>query len=166
MLGKLFALFVVGSLLELYLLMSVGQLLGSGTTVAVVLCTGLGGVLLARREGFRVLSDWQACMASGEFPADGLTSGLLVVAAGVMLVTPGLITDFVGLAFLVPPVRRALAAVVDRGLHARSDAEWVRSGHVGGRPPNTGRVVEVEATDVADASDGGPPLDSGAKTLR
>lgn len=114
MLGKLLLLFTVVPAIELYLLVSIGNVLGGAATVGIVLVTGLLGAALAKREGLRVLRDWQGSMARGQLPADGITSGLLVLVGGVLLVTPGVLTDLFGLSLLVPPIRRRLAAIVAR----------------------------------------------------
>ncbi|TPV93702.1 MAG: FxsA family protein [Myxococcales bacterium FL481] len=114
MLGRLLLLFTVVPAVELYLLVSLGGVLGGLPTVGLVLVTGLVGAFLAKREGLRVLQDWRSSIARGQLPADGITSGLLVLVGGVLLVTPGVLTDVVGLSLLVPPLRRQVAAVIAR----------------------------------------------------
>lgn len=105
MLGRLLLLFTVVPLLELYLLIEVGSRLGAGTTVVLIALTGGVGALLARMQGFRVLVQIRERLAQGQLPADELLSGGLVLAGGLLLVTPGLLTDAVGLALLLPFVR-------------------------------------------------------------
>lgn len=105
MLGRLLLLFTVVPLLELYLLIKVGSRLGAGFTVVLIALTGGLGALLARMQGFRVLVQIRERLAQGRLPADELLSGGLVLAGGLLLVTPGLLTDVVGLALLLPFVR-------------------------------------------------------------
>jgi UPF0716 protein FxsA len=105
MLGRLLLLFIVVPLIELYLLIEVGSRLGAGTTVILIALTGGVGALLARMQGFRVIVQIRERLGQGQIPADELLSGGLVVAGGLLLVTPGLLTDAVGLALLVPFVR-------------------------------------------------------------
>jgi UPF0716 protein FxsA len=105
MLGRLLLLFIVVPLIELYLLIEVGSRLGAGTTVILIALTGGVGALLARMQGFRVIVQIRERLGQGQLPADELLSGGLVVAGGLLLVTPGLLTDAVGLALLVPFVR-------------------------------------------------------------
>ena len=114
MLGKLFLLFTLVPVLELYLLIAVGGAIGAPATIGLVLATGLLGAVLAKREGMRVLRAWQEAMARGQIPEEGLASSLLVLVGGVLLVTPGVLTDVVGLALLAPPTRRALARRLQR----------------------------------------------------
>ncbi|MFQ5960333.1 MAG: FxsA family protein [Candidatus Methylomirabilales bacterium] len=105
MLGRLLLLFIVVPLVELYLLIEVGSRLGAGTTVILIALTGAVGALLARMQGFRVVVQIRERLEQGQLPADELLSGGLVVAGGLLLVTPGLLTDAVGFALLFPVVR-------------------------------------------------------------
>lgn len=105
MLGRLLILFTVVPLLELYLLIEVGSRLGAGFTVVLIALTGGVGALLARMQGFRVLGQIRERLAQDRLPADELLSGGLVLAGGLLLVTPGILTDVVGLTLLLPFVR-------------------------------------------------------------
>jgi UPF0716 protein FxsA len=111
-LGKLLLLFTVVPVVELYLLITLGQHVGAGPTIALVLVTGLVGAWLAKREGSRVLRSWQEAMARGQAPREGVISSLLVLVGGVLLVTPGVVTDATGLLLLVPWTRRLVADAV------------------------------------------------------
>ncbi len=93
-------------LLELYLLIRVGDVIGVWPTVALVVFTGALGAFLTRLEGLRVLRRVQTELQHGRAPTADLLDGLLVVIAGAVLLTPGLITDAVGFFLLVPPGRR------------------------------------------------------------
>ena len=86
--GKLFLLFVALPLLDLWVLLQLGRALGFWTTVALVLATGIVGASLARAEGLRVVRDWQRATAEGRLPEEGVLSGALVLAGGLLLVTP------------------------------------------------------------------------------
>ena len=119
MLGKLFLLFTILPVVELYLLITIGQHMGAGPTIALVLGTGLLGAWLARREGTRVLQSWQGSLARGEMPKEGVISSVLVLVGGVLLVTPGVVTDAMGLVLLLPWTRRLVAAVIRRRLELR-----------------------------------------------
>lgn len=114
MLGRLLLLFTVLPLAELYLLIKVGTHLGAGATVVLVVLTGTVGALLARMQGFRAVIEIRARLREGRLPTDELLAGGLIVAGGLLLVTPGLLTDVVGLAVLLPPVRsRAVQWIKD-----------------------------------------------------
>jgi UPF0716 protein FxsA len=118
-LGKLLLLFTVVPVVELYLLITIGQNVGAGPTIALVLGTGLLGAWLAKREGSRVLRNWQESMARGEIPKEGVISSLLVLVGGVLLVAPGVLTDVMGLLLLVPWTRRWVAHAVRKRLERR-----------------------------------------------
>lgn len=112
--GWLFLLFTALPLLDLWVLLHIGRALGLWSTVALVLATGLAGAWLAKAEGLRVLRDWQRALAEGRLPDEGVLSGALVLAGGLLLVTPGVITDALGLVLLFPPTRRLAAAAAPR----------------------------------------------------
>jgi UPF0716 protein FxsA len=114
--GKLFLAFTLVPIVDLWLLLRIGGRLGLVPTVALVVGTGLLGAWLARREGARVLQGWRRAMADGRLPEEGVLSGALVLAGGVLLVTPGVLTDVAGLALLLPPTRRVAADGLRRWL--------------------------------------------------
>ncbi|HEY3451531.1 MAG TPA: FxsA family protein [Myxococcales bacterium] len=115
--GKLLLLlFTVLPPLEIYLLISVGRRLGPLPTVGLVLLSGVLGAFLAKREGLRVLRDYQRTLAEGRVPAEGLLGAVLALAGGLLLIAPGLITDVIGLLLLLPPSRRLAVRVLRRRL--------------------------------------------------
>jgi UPF0716 protein FxsA len=124
--GKLFVLFTALPLVDLWLLLQIGQVLGFWSTVALVVLTGMAGAWLARTEGFRVVREWQRAIAEGRLPAEGVLSGALVLAGGLLLVTPGVLTDVLGLALLFPPSRRLVAAALRRWLARQVQAGRIR----------------------------------------
>jgi UPF0716 protein FxsA len=134
--AKLFLLFTALPLLDLWLLLHVGRAIGFWSTVALVILTGIAGAWLARTEGFRVLRSWQQALAQGRVPEEGVLSGALVLAGGLLLVTPGVITDALGLALLFPPSRRLVAAGLRRWLRRQIDAGRVRVVTMGGPRPD------------------------------
>ena len=155
-LGKLFLLFTVVPVVELYLLIQLGGVLGAGATVGIVLTTGLLGATLAKREGGRVFREWQASLERGELPKEGLVSSLLVLVGGVFLVPPGVLTDLFGMAMLIPPCRRVVAGVLQRYVETRYQLQpMTPAGFVGaaaqrgwtdaGEP--SGDVIDVEANE-------------------
>lgn len=118
----LFLLFTVVPFIELYLLLAVGRTAGFWPTVAFVLGTGLLGATLARKEGLRVLRGWQAAMAQGRVPEEGILSGVLVLLGGALLIAPGVLTDLTGVLLLLPPTRRLISARVRRVLERRAQS--------------------------------------------
>ncbi len=105
MFGRLFILFTLVPLLELYLLIKVGSHLGAEATILLIVLTGGVGALMARMQGFQVIVQIRERLRGGVLPADELLAGGLIVVGGLLLVTPGLLTDVVGLALLLPFVR-------------------------------------------------------------
>ena len=102
-------LFIGLPLLELFLLLQIGDVIGGWNTIALVLVTGIVGVTLAKAEGLRMLTEIREQLAQGQLPEESLLSGLLLVIGGAFLLTPGVLTDVFGLLMLVAPVRRGLA---------------------------------------------------------
>jgi len=110
MLFKLFLLFTLVPLAELFLLIQVGRWMGSAwLVIALVLATGMIGAALARWQGLQVWRQIPNDLARGTLPADSILSGVLILVAGALLVTPGLMTDAVGFCLLIPPLRRVVS---------------------------------------------------------
>jgi UPF0716 protein FxsA len=103
---KLALLFTALPLVELYLLIQIGKVIGALPTIALVLFTGVLGAYLARMEGLRTLLRAQENLRSGVVPAEELVDALLIFVAGAMLITPGVLTDVTGFLILFPPTRR------------------------------------------------------------
>ncbi|MDM7862194.1 FxsA family protein [Alteromonas sp. ASW11-36] len=106
--GILFLLFAVMPIVEIALLIQVGGVIGGWNTVAIVIVTAFIGAYLVRREGLSTLQAAQQKMNQGQMPGEELAQGLLLLVAGVLLVTPGFVTDFIGLLFTVPVTRKLI----------------------------------------------------------
>jgi UPF0716 protein FxsA len=119
LLGRLAILFVVVPILELVLLIQLGQLVGLLPTLALVVLTGVTGALLARAEGLRVLWAFQEEMAAGRLPGQALQDGISVLLGGAFLLTPGILTDLVGFSLLFPLSRRWIQGRLRRSMEAR-----------------------------------------------
>jgi UPF0716 protein FxsA len=137
MLTRLFLLFTVVPAVELYLLFQLSHLMGALPTVALVIVTGMVGATLARSQGFAVLRRIQAEAAQGFPSGNQLTEGLLIVIGGVLLVTPGVLTDFFGICLIAPPTRRYLAPRLKTWFLARA-AEATLKGGAAPAPPHSG----------------------------
>ncbi len=159
--GKiLFLLFTVVPLVELWLLLWIGDRVGFWPTVGIVLATGLVGATLAKHEGLRVVRRWQEATAQGALPEDGVLGGVLILVGGVFLITPGVLTDAAGLLLLVPPTRRFVAGFIRRRFERGLQTGSVRVTEVGGaqvftwssgasRAVDRG-VIDVEGADVTE----------------
>ncbi len=91
------------------MIIEVGGLLGTWATLFVIGVTAMVGAALAKSQGTAVLTRLQTSMTSGEGTGTAIVEGALILAAGVTLLAPGFITDAIGLALLVPPIRKVLA---------------------------------------------------------
>ena len=119
MLLGLFFLFTLVPLLELYLLIRLGTYVGAVDTIAIVIGTGVAGGLLAKSQGLAVLDRMRAELNQGRLPAESLFDGLLILIAGAMLVTPGLLTDGLGLLLLVPWSRQGIKSWLKRKMQEK-----------------------------------------------
>jgi len=157
---RLILLFTLLPLVELSLLLRIGAWLGAGPTIGLVIVTGVAGAWLARREGLRTWERVRADIAAGRMPADELVHALLVLIAGIVLVTPGVLTDAAGLLLLFRPAREIIARRMRRRLAAQVQFQTVDFGdmrpeadgrtgsgssHGPGPDLPRGRVIEVEA---------------------
>ncbi len=116
---KLFSLVLIVFVIEMYLLIKVGSFIGVLPTVAVLVLISFVGVWLVRHEGFHVMSRTQFELAQGRLPAGQLLDGALILVGGVLLITPGFFTDFVGLFFFIPSTRVFIKRVLGIWLQNR-----------------------------------------------
>ena len=126
MLLVLFLIFVVTPIVELTVIVQVAGSTGVMNTIGLLILVSLVGAWLVRREGLGILRRAQAELAKGRMPGRELVDGLLVLLAGALMLTPGFVTDAVGLALLLPPVRAVLRLVAPRRLSRSGDAGRTR----------------------------------------
>ncbi len=115
----LLLLFTVVPAVELWLLIEVGSALGGLETIAICIVTGIVGARLAKSQGAGVLRRIQEASERGELPAKELVDGVMILVAGVVLITPGFITDAIGIALLLPPFRALFRGRLRRWFVAR-----------------------------------------------
>lgn len=122
------ALFLAVPVIEIYLLIQVGQVIGAGWTIMLVVLTAVIGVWLLRIQGLSTLTRAQQKLQSNELPAREILEGMALVVAGAFLLTPGFFTDTIGFLLLFPPTRIALVSmaasrmVVSAGVQQRPRA--------------------------------------------
>lgn len=124
-LSYLIALFIGLPIVELVLLFELHGLVGFLPTVILVLLTGVAGAALVRRQGIAILLKIQREMSIGNIPAPQMIDGVMILVAGALLVTPGLITDISGFLLLVPLVREQVRVWLKKILEKK-----VRSGYI------------------------------------
>jgi UPF0716 protein FxsA len=149
--GKLFLLFTLLPFIDLWVLLEIGRAIGFWPTVALAVGTGIAGAWLAKTEGLRVVRAWQRALEEGRMPEEGILSGMLVLAGAALLVTPGVITDVIGLVLLFPPTRRLAAEGLRRYLTRRMREGRIRVvtfGHGPAGPPGSPGPAADEVIDV------------------
>lgn len=139
----LFLLFILVPIVELAVIIQVGSWIGVWPTIALLIAVSVLGTWLVRREGMRAWSALRMALAHGRVPTTEVVDGALVLFGGAMLLTPGFISDLLGLTLVFPPTRRAIAGVV------RNQARGRLLGAVAGagrRTTTDAQVVEVRRT--------------------
>ncbi len=125
---RLMLLFVVTPLVELAILIYLGTLIGALYTILIVAITGLLGAFLARKQGLATLSRIRSSIERGILPSDDLFQAVLIVIGGLLLITPGLITDLAGFAMLIPQTRNIvtkwLRNLIQRKIERREIHYW------------------------------------------
>jgi UPF0716 protein FxsA len=156
----LLLLFTVIPLVELWLLYQLSEAFGFLETIALVLGTGFAGAALARWQGWQAFERVRTEMREGMFPAQAIGDGVLIFAAGLLLITPGVLTDAFGLSLLIPPLRK----LVMKGLrhwfatHVRVETNAFYPDGSSARPPGRTTVVDARVIDahVVDAEQDEP----------
>jgi UPF0716 protein FxsA len=115
----LLILFIVVPIAELYVIIQVGSWIGVWPTLAILLGDALLGSMLLRHQGRAAWRRFNAALDERRFPAREVADGVMVTVGGTLLLTPGFITDIVGLLLLVPPTRALIRAVLGRYLRRR-----------------------------------------------
>ena len=153
-------LFIVVPIVELYVIIQVGQAIGVVPTLALLVADALLGSLLLRHQGRGAWRRFNAALAERRFPGREVADGLMIAVGGTLLLTPGFVTDIFGLALLIPPSRAVLRGLLRRvaarrfvvvGAASRMPGGWP----TGGAPPNgggssydyEGTAEEVDADD-------------------
>ncbi len=108
---KLLAIFTIIPMFELFLLLKIGGMIGLFNTLLLILLTGAAGAYLARTQGFDILARIRTEMSQGRLPATELLDGAMILAGGVLLLTPGFFTDIVGFFLLVPFTRQYIKRI-------------------------------------------------------
>jgi UPF0716 protein FxsA len=137
----LFLLFIAVPLIELALLIKIGEVIGVLATVALVIVTAVIGVSLLRMQGVIALRKAQEALQAGRPPIDSVIDGVCLLIAGAFLLTPGLLTDSVGFLLLVPQIRSAIARWAFAKLQQSGQVDVRVFGDRGGsrrRPPGPG----------------------------
>ncbi len=105
---KLLLVFTIVPIIELYVLIEAGHQIGVGATIGMIILTGIAGAYLARTQGFNLINKIQTELNQGRLPAEELMDGAIILAGGLLLLTPGFCTDLFGFALLTPMTRKII----------------------------------------------------------
>jgi len=161
----LFALFILVPLLELYVIIQVGQSIGALNTIGLLILDSILGTVLLRSQGRAVWRRFNQALQAGRPPAREVLDGALVIFGGALLLAPGFLTDIVGILLLAPPSRAVIRRILSKGLltrvafsiggpagaagaHTAAGAYRQRSDRRGPRPADD--VVDGTATEIDD----------------
>ena len=147
--------FLVIPIIEIYLLIQVGGIIGVGWTIFLVIATAVLGVSLLRQQGLSTWTRLNQSMAQGQLPPTILVEGILLLLSGAFLLTPGFFTDTIGFLFLTPFVRKFIAAhLLSRGLFMASNMNAKYTSQTTQSTTTTrsveGHVIEGEYEDRSD----------------
>lgn len=155
-------IFIAVPIAEIAIFIEAGELIGLWPTLALVVLTAILGTTMLRQQGLRALARAEAALQRNELPMDEVLTGLCLLVAGALLLTPGFLTDSVGFALLVPQVRRFLGRAFFRYMQQSGRTQfWMSGGSPGmaGHGPDDGpqdsTVIDGEFHEVDDA----PPKD-------
>lgn len=145
----LLALFIGIPLIEIALFVQIGGRIGILWTIVIVIATAIAGTYLLRLQGLAVMNQARRTMEAGGVPVESLIDGLFLLIAGILLLTPGFLTDFIGFLFFLPPVRHSLGRRL-WALAARSGSVHFHNIHPGGgsspnQRPGQGRHPDAGA---------------------
>jgi UPF0716 protein FxsA len=125
MLIKFFLLFALVPMLELYILIKVGSIIGAGPTIVLVILTAIVGAYLAKQQGMHTMYRIRQSLSQNMLPAEELVDAFLILIAGLVLLTPGFITDLLGLLILFPPTRKSFKIWLYKKI-----SQWIDKGDV------------------------------------
>ena len=146
----LLVLFIVVPIIEIYVIIQVGQAIGALPTIALLIADSIAGSLLMRSQGRTAWRRFQAALAEGRMPGREVLDGVLVIFGGAFLLTPGFCTDVIGALLLLPPTRAIFRRLLVRRFTFAllSDMPSPRRPGPGRRPSPDGADVEGTATEI------------------
>ncbi|HVF03415.1 MAG TPA: FxsA family protein [Frankiaceae bacterium] len=154
----LLVLFVVMPLVELYVLLKVGGLVGVLPTIGLLLVASFLGAWLVRREGARTWEAFRRAMDEGRVPARETADGALVIFGGALLLTPGFVSDVLGLLCVLPPTRALVRGLVMGVVTAHiAPLRWFEAGRVGVRRAQRVQRYAAKRADKKRAANAAPP---------
>ena len=117
---RLLLAFIIIPVLEIYLLIKVGSMIGGLTTIALIILTAIIGTRLLRSQGIATLQKAQTSIQQGEMPTEALLEGIFIIVGGALLLTPGFFTDAVGFICLIPILRQYLVSWLRKRIQTKT----------------------------------------------
>jgi UPF0716 protein FxsA len=141
----LIAIFIIVPLAELYVILRVGDAIGLAPTLALLVADSLLGSWLLKTQGRAVWNRFNAALGAGRVPHSEVIDGVLIIFGGAFLITPGFITDIVGVFLLLPPTRAVVRRIARRSIERRAVVRVAgRAGRA--RRRTGGQDYDVEGT--------------------
>ena len=159
----LVVVFIVVPLAELYVILQVGDAIGVVPTLAILVADSLLGSWMLKSQGRQVWRRFNEATAAGRIPHSEIIDGVLVIFGGAFLITPGFLTDIVGLLFLLPPTRAAFRRMV-RGMIERGTI-WGRVGGVAVRTAQSRREAARSRNGAYDVEGTATEVDTESRRL-
>ena len=134
-------IFIAVPVIEIFLLIQVGSVIGAWWTIGLVILTAIIGVRLLKIQGISTLMRAQEKMQAGNMPAQEMLEGIGLIVAGAFLLTPGFFTDGVGFCLLIPPIRRAMVGAIVARMTVSGQFVSMHGGQ-SHQPPNDSNVID------------------------
>ena len=115
----IFLLFIIIPIIEISIFITIGSNIGIINTIAIILITALLGIFLVRKKGMRLLFDAQKNLSQGIMPTQEIKGGIFLLVSGLLLITPGFFTDFIGFSVFIKPVQNFIASYAKRYFESR-----------------------------------------------
>jgi UPF0716 protein FxsA len=150
LLSKLLLLFILVPIIELVLLIQIGQWIGTVPTIALIILTGALGAMLVRRQGIEVMARMRGELQTGQLPTEAIFDGAIILVAGAFLVTPGILTDTVGFLCLIPSTRRFIKKQIRQRIERAIQSGRIVTGRYGRPVPRSepDDVVIIDHDDI------------------
>ena len=115
----IFLLFIIIPIVEISIFITIGSSIGILNTIVIILITALVGIFLVRRKGIKLLFDAQRNLSQGVMPTEEIKGGIFLLVSGLLLITPGFFTDFIGFAIFLKPVQNLIASQAKKYFESR-----------------------------------------------
>ncbi len=115
----IFLAFIIIPIIEISIFITIGSNIGILNTIAIILTTALVGIFLVRRQGIKLLFDAQRNLSQGVMPTQEIKGGIFLLISGLLLITPGFFTDFIGFSVFLKPVQNLIATQAKKYFNSR-----------------------------------------------